>query len=234
MAIENSPYIAGLNTAIPANSDPRGEGAAQIRAVKTALKNTFPNVDKPINANADTINSVFDNPSQVPIGLIAIWMDSVLPEGWAECDGTIQNGFQTTDLRGFFPRGKETTDTLGDTGGSDNPDLPNYLQVDKHSITKRELPAVGVGYKDRYFAEDKRYMEDRGTTNTMDNDSDNTFGSGDSDTNNDGMLYIEGKTDNLGEGVGHKHGLSNNPDETFDNRPSYVNVRFICYVGVAP
>ncbi len=232
MSIENSPYIAGLNTNIPANSSPRGEGAAEIRAVKTALKNTFPNVDKPVTADADKMNAAFDNPSLVPIGLIAIWVDSVLPLGWVECDGTIQNGFQTVDMRGFFPRGKTLTDTLGATGGADNPGLTEYLQVDDHAITKSELPAVGVGYKDRYYVEDKNHLEGKGATNVMNNDSANTVGSGESDNDDTGMLYVDSTTENLGQGLGHKHTLSTPENKTFDNKPPYINVRFICYVGV--
>lgn len=234
MAIENAPYVAGLNPAIPANTSPRGEGAAEIRAVKTALKNTFPNVDKPINANADKINQIFDNPSQVPIGLVAIWFEDTLPEGWVECDGAIYNGYQTTDMRGYFPRGKIATDVTGSTGGNDHPDLTEVIQVDGHALARNELPNVGIEYKDRYFVEEKDKLNREGAHNTTPNTSGNTVGSGDTDADNDTFLYVDDTTSPLGDGNAHKHTLSVPQNKQFDNRPAFINVRFICYVGVAP
>jgi len=113
MAIENSPYIAGLNIAIPANTSPRAEGAAQIRGSKTALKNSFPNVDGAVTATAARMNEVFDNESQVPLGLIAMWYGSTFPDGWVECNGEIANGFETPDLRGLFIRGSNESTAVG-------------------------------------------------------------------------------------------------------------------------
>lgn len=231
MAIENSPYIAGMDTSIPANTDPRAEGAAQIRGSKTAVKNSFPNVDAPVTATAARMNEVFNNPSQVPIGLVAMWTETTVPTGWADCDGEIVNGYQTPDLRGMFVRGVDEEHPVTSTGGNDKPLIGDTTKVEEHKLTVEELPKHSHGYVDRYLAEDKDYLEDKGATNIMDNDSSNTLGSGDTDSDDTGMLFVNGTTKETGQGLGHTHELISNEDNPFDNRPAFYSVKFICYVG---
>ena len=231
MSIENSPYIAGLNTNIPANNEPRAEGAAQIRGHKTAVKNSFPNVDAPVTATAARMNEVFNNPSQIPIGLIAMWTGTDTPEGWADSDGEIHNGFQTPDLRGMFVRGVDDANEVGSTGGNDNPVIGDHITIDEHKLGINEIPEHTHKYTDRYYAENKEHLTDKGATNVMDNDSGNQVGSGESDTDNSGMLFVEGTTEKTGGVSGHKHGISGVEDNPFDNRPAFYSIRYICYVG---
>lgn len=231
MAIENSPYIGGLNGSIPANTDPRAEGAAQIRAVKTALKNTFPNLDGIVNANTAKVNKVLDAP-ELPKGLIAMWNSDVLPEGWVEADGSIKNGYQTPDLRGVFPRGSDTNTPIGDTGGQDNPNISDSINVDDHVLSVAELPEHDHDYIDRYYPEDKDYLTGAGANNVMNNDGGNQVGSGETDSDDNGLLFKDTKTEKSGSNIGHNHSLSDNTTTPFDNRPSFYSLMFICYVGI--
>lgn len=232
MAIDNAPFISELNKNLPDNRDPRAEGAAQIRAVKTALLNSFPNVDAPVTATAEKMNSVFNSSSQVPLGAIIMWSNSTTPEGWVDCDGSTVNGIQTPDLRGLFVRGVDTQTPLGVTGGADEADLSQHLLVKGHALAKAELPAVGLKYTDRYYSESKSKLTSEGASNVMNNDSGGTVGSKGTDTDNDGMLFVEDTTEDMGQGVAHSHGLEQNTDNLFDNRPAFYALRYLCFVGV--
>lgn len=56
MGLESVTTIKDLNVANPAPGDNKAEGDDHIRNIKKALKNTFPNVDKPITRTADQLN----------------------------------------------------------------------------------------------------------------------------------------------------------------------------------
>lgn len=57
MAIENNAVvISDLNQNYPQDRDYIQEGAAHIRLVKNVLKNTFPNVDSPVDIDSDQLN----------------------------------------------------------------------------------------------------------------------------------------------------------------------------------
>ncbi len=53
----------------------------------------------------------------VPIGGVIMWTGTVVPDGWALCDGTTVEGFATPDLRGRFivGAGQNSNPTVGDT-----------------------------------------------------------------------------------------------------------------------
>lgn len=53
-----------------------------------------------------------------PQGAIIMWSGTVLPTGWGLCDGTVQNGIVTPDLRGKFIYGASTLSEVKGTGGS--------------------------------------------------------------------------------------------------------------------
>jgi hypothetical protein len=56
----------------------------------------------------------------IPRGFIGMWSGSVesVPAGWALCDGSIQQGLQTPDLRDRFVIGAGSTYIAGQKGGS--------------------------------------------------------------------------------------------------------------------
>lgn len=56
MGLESVTTIKDLNVANPAPGDNKAEGDDHLRNIKKALKNTFPNVDKPITRTADQLN----------------------------------------------------------------------------------------------------------------------------------------------------------------------------------
>lgn len=94
MGVENTVglYIDGLNTGWPdgATEDLR-EGDDHIRLIKTALKNSFPNVDAPIDGTPSQLNAVA---SAAGAGLlatttvIAFWMSAV-PSGWTKATANL-------------------------------------------------------------------------------------------------------------------------------------------------
>lgn len=60
MTVEASTYINTLNASYPAATDPKSEGDDHIRAIKSAVKLTFPNVTGPVTATQAELNSVTD------------------------------------------------------------------------------------------------------------------------------------------------------------------------------
>ena len=56
----------------------------------------------------------------IPIGTVIMWFGSVadIPRGWGLCNGSIQNGIQTPDLRNRFVVGSGGKYTTGNSGGA--------------------------------------------------------------------------------------------------------------------
>ena len=50
MTVESATYIADLNTGLPAVNDPLEEGDDHLRLIKLTLKNSFPDLNRPIDA----------------------------------------------------------------------------------------------------------------------------------------------------------------------------------------
>lgn len=88
MAIETASYISQLEAANPPGSDRVHQGDDHIRLIKSALKNTFPNVTGAITLSHTQINALPGN--GVPFGVIALWYGTAetVPAGWALCNGT--------------------------------------------------------------------------------------------------------------------------------------------------
>lgn len=120
MPIESAVYIGSLNPVNPAGSDPVADSDNHIRLIKQALKNTFPNVNGPVNVDQYALSG------GVPIGGIIIWSGSIatIPAGWVLCAGST---FSRTDgggnivapnLEDRFVVGAGGTLAVGATGGS--------------------------------------------------------------------------------------------------------------------
>lgn len=224
MAIDNGNYIAGMNINIPANTDPRYEGAEQIRAVKRMVQESFPNIDGVVTSDVATLNSMTDGTQGRFIGETTMFQGLVedIPEGWVLSDGSIQNGYQTADLRNKFIMGyndvQSSSQPIRDTGGNTNPVLTDFLVSEPHTLVEAQIPEhKHAGWGENYFEDGIGFgvATEYGTSNP---------GSGDSDNNN--SLYY---TEPVGGGQAHSHDLTD--DGTFDNRPDYVVLAFIVYVG---
>ena len=59
VTVETNPTtIAALNAAWPLATDPRFEGAAHIRNIKTVLQDTFPNLSGSVSVSDATLNAI--------------------------------------------------------------------------------------------------------------------------------------------------------------------------------
>ena len=76
----------------------------------------------PVSSDAKlAVNKEYVDKYGVPKGTIVMWSGTSLPSNmvgiWGLCDGTIQNGMQTPDLRNMFILGATTFAGVGGTGG---------------------------------------------------------------------------------------------------------------------
>jgi hypothetical protein len=71
MAVDTAAYPGDFDTAKPPNSDPKSEGAANFRQVKTALKNAFPNVTGAVTPTHTVLNHMLGVTSSVQTQLDA-------------------------------------------------------------------------------------------------------------------------------------------------------------------
>lgn len=236
MALDNASYVGGLNPTIPTNNDPVTEGAGQIRAVKEALTNTFPNVNGIVDATADELNALTNQPNTFVQGMIMPFASATIPSGWALCDGSTVNGFVTPDLRGLFLKGydERTSEQAGTVTGNTNNEVnvAQHLTVDEHVLGVTELPEHKHSYKDIYYPEDKAKLIDEGATTYEDLPPgyNGGVGSNSTDDDNNAVLYLERETDNEGGGQGHSHGISDS--SAMNIQPEAYVIRYICYVGV--
>ncbi len=158
MPIDTAPYISGMDLTSPSNRDPRVEGPGQMRAIKTVMKNCFPNVGGEVTADHVKMNQVFQ--AGLPtVGMIMMFGGSTAPAGWAFCDGTASNNIVTPDLRnrfilGWNPNGVSDTNSdsyigdektvPGDSGGAHLRNIGDSITVDGHSLTQAELPDINL------------------------------------------------------------------------------------------
>ena len=110
MALENAVYVASLVASNPLSTDTVSQADDHLRLIKTVLKNTFPNLNAPVTASPEQLNS------PIPAGVITMWSGAIanIPAGWSLCNGT--SG--TPDLRDRFVMGAGGTYAVGATGGS--------------------------------------------------------------------------------------------------------------------
>ena len=139
-------FISDFNTASPANSDARANGAAEIRNVKTVVQDSFPNIGGPVDTSHTDINTAVaavldgglgttDVTGLMPKGAILMWSGAVgsIPAGWTLCDGKADvNGVVIPDLGARFIVGYKDLD--GDFGavGNSNDDTDGAARSHDH------------------------------------------------------------------------------------------------------
>lgn len=100
-------------------------------------------------ARADDVNQNFKKVADftVPPGGIIMWTGTVVPTGWALCDGRTQGGVTTPDLRNRFVVGYGSAAAQGSTGGAQTVALgTGNLPAHTHSITNSGAHAHSVVY----------------------------------------------------------------------------------------
>jgi hypothetical protein len=224
MAIDQAEYISELLEESPFNSDPRAEGAGQIRASKRAVKNSFPNVAGEVEADHVRMNEVFSY--HIGIGMIMMWSPTGgdIPTGWKVCDGTTYTipGFGvpyvTPDLSNKFIKGSGAQAPGGTGGDNTLGDLEDILTLAPHRLTENELPA---------HKHDSSWGEKvgSGTPPFGNTGRSPSHGSGDTDGDNVGWW-----TSTVGGNQPHTHGLTSSAG-TIDNQPEYYVLTYIVYVG---
>ncbi|MBL7932697.1 MAG: tail fiber protein [Bacteroidia bacterium] len=80
----------------------------------------------------------FSSNALVPTGAIIMWSGTLIPVGWAICDGGTYNGLTTPDLRGRFIVG------MNNTPGSQYIPTGQYIAVSSGSVTPVNAPADGT------------------------------------------------------------------------------------------
>jgi microcystin-dependent protein len=75
--------------------------------VNGSIKSNSVVATQTLTANTITVPGFGTNPL-VPTGLISMFSGTLIPAGWGLCDGTVQGGIQTPDLRGRFVIGFDT------------------------------------------------------------------------------------------------------------------------------
>jgi hypothetical protein len=120
MPLETASYISDLQPSYPVSSDLVGQADDHIRLLKAVLKATFPNINGPVTATDESLNT------SAPVGLIALWYGSSgsIPSGWALCNGASvarSNGsgnITTPNLVDRFVVGAGTIAAQGATAGA--------------------------------------------------------------------------------------------------------------------
>ena len=140
MGLETSvTHIDDLDPAFPTAGDSAAQGDDHLRNIKSALKNTFPNITDPVTATAAEVNALIGK--GMPTGGIIMWSGAIvnIPTGWALCNGL--NG--TPDLRNRFVLGAGSTYTEFDTGGAESvtlsvSNLPSHDHGNGNLATSKE------------------------------------------------------------------------------------------------
>jgi microcystin-dependent protein len=178
----------------------------------------------------------FPNNALVPAGLICMWSGAptAIPNGWALCDGSIQGGLQTPDLRGRFIVGYDAGSSTSPVAlaGAATANVTNYGAINNtggenaHTLLKNEMPkhkhVIGNGsdgatlsnsgnHNHNYSARDGGGHE---TGNASKNLGYRTYQTSDAGDHSHSGVSGDGTTD----------GLNNQPHE---NRPPYYVLAFI-------
>lgn len=126
MALEGATYISQLVPTNPDGGDDRSQGDDHIRLIKSAIKNTFPNINNVVNATDEQLNAATETGVLCFPGMIVMWSGTIgtIPSGWKLCNGvgTISTGGAVPNLTDKFIIGTATAP--GTTGGAASYTVP--------------------------------------------------------------------------------------------------------------
>lgn len=173
-----------------------------------------------------------------PLGLVEMWAGVSVPEGYVLCDG---RALSAADYPELYTAIGTTFNTAMSSGGSlytteagefRVPDLRGRFIVGQHdsdddykrkglgggkkmvTLTEDEIPEHSHDVTDYYYPERSAHIGG----NVTNNPATQKYGSKATDTDNDGMLYINHETGSVGEGAAH------------ENRPPYYVLAYIMRV----
>jgi hypothetical protein len=147
MPLESANYISQLVPTNPLSTDTVSQADDHLRVIKTALKNTFPNLDAPVTVTPTQLNY------PVPKGVIVMWSGSraVIPAGYTVCNGVTVTGTDgkpvtPPDLRSKFIMGAgDPASGYTEVGGTGGGALTGMAGAHTHTINgTTEVLTVGT------------------------------------------------------------------------------------------
>jgi microcystin-dependent protein len=157
MGLEAVTGIWDFNTSWPLPTDKRRQGDDHLRNIKLGTKNTFPNINAPVTATDEILNSIPANLGAIiteilehlePAGFIKMWhlAHGAVPAGWSLCDGSIVVGYGATpDMRNRFIVGAGSDYAADTVGGADSRTSGNggahTPAIQGTALTAAQIPA---------------------------------------------------------------------------------------------
>ena len=145
MPLETASYIHQFDASIPADTDPSSETSAILRQLKQVLQTQFPNLgNAPVTSTATQLNT-----GVLPVGAIIAYNGTVVPTGYALCDGGTYarsdgtGSIATPNLIDRFIVGAGNLFALGATGGTNTANAT--ITVNGTVLTLANLPSGNVG-----------------------------------------------------------------------------------------
>lgn len=146
MGLETTTYIDGLVTTNPTGSDGKSQGDDHLRLIKSAIKNTFPNVTGAVTVTHTQLNAI-GTPGVINFtGMCTMFVgtQAQIPAGWQLCNGvgTLTNGTAIPDLRSKFIMASTGDAGLNPSGSSGGAATHTHtVTVDNHTLTLAQIPS---------------------------------------------------------------------------------------------
>jgi microcystin-dependent protein len=194
--------VMRANGGVPFENFTRIKTLKQFAGLPTKAGSDYSAADDNTLATITAVYNLAQSIVGIPKGVITMWSGAIpnIPAGWALCNG--QNG--TPNLQDKFIVGAGNEYAVHDQAGEK-----------MHTLTKAELPAVGIGYRDRYYIENIGVLTGAIFKETAPLNYNANLGGHSTDNDNNTFLYKDATTDNMGSGVAH------------ENRPPYYALAYI-------
>jgi len=115
MALDNAQFIAELSITDPPGTDPLSQGDDQIRTIKRATFQSFPNIDKAVTLTADQMNlAAIKNEQNFFTGNLNSFLDRALRLVPSDADADTDILFQNDVSTQRWSLGREATNVSGD------------------------------------------------------------------------------------------------------------------------
>lgn len=212
-------FITDLDPNVPMDTESRSSGYVRLRNIKSAIKNTFPNIDSPVLSTAEEIDASVSSGGWT-IGMITPFNGSSLPPGWAFCNGDVANGFKTPDLRNLFIKGASADGDMVPNNLPDSISLLGYTEIQNFALEEKHLP------RHRHRVGTWGMNEGSGFPRNYPYREPGTAGS----TARKGITRSTGGLSGMpGSTKGHTHGIREY--KTMSTSPDFYVLSFIVYVG---